>query len=637
MSDDLSGRDRESYLRLRRELARASGHEDALLELVRAEPDAAAAWLDQAKGELREALARGQLFEATRIGALIAGVLQAWEHEGRQVSSRGRPFAAALARLGEAIQQLLDCDYAAASSALAALVYDDDVDPTLRWAAALWRSRPAAEGGELDEALRLAGRALELAGALGQQARALTMAHVAELQTLAGQHDNARISLQIAQQCRELVEDPRGLSLLLLSRARLEAAAGQLTAASDFAAMARQADPRAPEPVLFLAEQALIAQDLDEAEWVLGLFEPVEPMPLEIIRAQHLVELARRDEVPEQAISAYCRLRAGPPGAERLAEIETLVRRAPYFVELQELLAWTHLKRGDVPRAAADFDALSRRDDLPRHVLTSVRLGLGCLANLNNRDRRTGARLQAIAAATVAPRPAAMTAPPRDRLSTPGGVPFGVVAGAAADAANEFEAVGSLPLDTTFVGPLARRLEQVLRGGAAAAAPPAAFTGTLDALGLPELLDFLRASRRTGTLVVSAAQGVGAVHLRWGMISGAVSPSSGSLGHRLVQRELIVPRQLATARRLQRRECPTELLGAILVRLGFVEAEAVRGVLEEQALEALVELIGWSGGCFAFDPDTQPEAARPLGPGDLALDTQALLLEALRRIDEAAR
>ncbi|MBK8480660.1 MAG: DUF4388 domain-containing protein [Proteobacteria bacterium] len=635
MNNELSGRNREAYLRLRRELSHASGAEGALIDLVHAEPDGAAGWVEQARAELREALARGRLVEATRIGDLIAAVFRVWEGEGKPLRSGSTRFIAGLGQLSEAIQRVLDCDYAAASTGLAALVYDDEVDPTLRWAAALWRSRPAAECGELDEALRLAARALETAEALGQQARALTMAHLAELQTLAGQHDLARSSLKHAQQCRELAEEPRALSLLLLSRARLEAAAGQQVAAADFAAMARQADPQAPEPVLFLAEQALIAEDLDEAEWVLGLFPHVEPMPLEIARAQHLVELARRDEVPEQAISAYCRLRGGPLGAERLAEIETLARRAPYFVELRELLAWTRLKRGDVQQAAQEFEALSGHDNLPPHVLTSVRLGLACLANLNNRERQTGIRLQAIASVTTLPARLGILAPARERSDTPAGVPAG--GALAGDAADEFEAAGSLPLDTTFVGPLARRLERVLRGGAAAAVRPAAFTGTLDALGLPELLDFLRVSRRTGTLVISASQGVGAIHLRAGMITGAVSPGSASLGHRLVQRELIAPRQLATARRLQRRECPNELLGVILVRQGVVEAEAVRAVLEEQALATLVELIGWTSGCFAFDPDPQALTPRPAVPSDLALDTQGLLLDALRLVDEAAR
>lgn len=633
MNDEAFRRAHEAYVQLRRALSRVQGDDDALAALVQAEPARAAGWVEQAKAELRETLARGRLLEAARTGGLIAAVLRTWEREGSPAATQSLGFVGALARLAEAIQLVLDCDYTAAAAALAALVYDDEVDPTLRWAAALWRSRPAAESGDFDEALRLAGRALEAASALGQQARALTMAHVAELQTLAGQHDQARISLQIAQQCRELAADPRALALLLLSRARLEVAAGNVAAAADYATMARQADPQAPEPVLFLAEQALVAQDLDEAEWVLGLFEQTEQAPLEIARARHLVALARAEEVPDQAIGAYCRLRSAAPGPERLAEIEALARRAPYFLEVQELLAWTHLRCGDAQRAAAEFDALSFRRDLPPHVLTSVRLGLGCLANLDNRGRRTGARLQAIAAATVAPMPAAR--PERERRTTPGGVRAD--GAPAPDAVNEFEPSSSLPLDTTFVGPMARRLEQALRGGASTALRPAAFTGTLDTLALPELLDFLRASRRTGTLVVSASEGVGAVHLRGGQVTGAASPGSTSLGRRLVQQALITPRQLAAARRHQRHEAPNELLGAILVQQGIVAVERVRGVLEQQAVETLVELIGWSAGCFAFEPDAEAAARPPASVGDLALDTQGLLLEALRRIDEAAR
>ena len=46
--------------------------------------------------------------------------------------------------------------------------------------------------------------------------------------------------------------------------------------------------------------------------------------------------------------------------------------------------------------------------------------------------------------------------------------------------------------------------------------PKAVFTGDLQLFAVPDLLDFLESSRRTGTLVITSEEGIGAVYLHQG-------------------------------------------------------------------------------------------------------------------------
>jgi tetratricopeptide (TPR) repeat protein len=173
------------------------------------------------------------------------------------------------------------------------------------------------------------------------------------------------------------------------------------------------------------------------------------------------------------------------------------------------------------------------------------------------------------------------------------------------------------------------------RGGSSArGAAKAAFTGDLQLLAVPDLLEFLKSSRRTGTLVVTSEAGIGAVNLKGGNITGAASPGSVNLGDILKRDGLVDEETLKGAAEAQS-DKPEQLLGSILVARGVVDAGQVRKALTQQVQSAIIEMLHWQSGRFAFEPETPTDDTD--GEIEIILDTQGVLLDALREFDEQNR
>jgi Flp pilus assembly protein TadD len=165
--------------------------------------------------------------------------------------------------------------------------------------------------------------------------------------------------------------------------------------------------------------------------------------------------------------------------------------------------------------------------------------------------------------------------------------------------------------------------------------PSGSITGDLEAFRLPDLLEFLRVQRSTGTLLLGARHGAGLLRLFEGELIGASAPATPRLGEILVREGSIDPSVLSSIVEQQRvserlREEP-ELLGTILLKKQIVGAERLHSAMMEQVLAALGEMMTWTSGQFAFHaraPGTRPS---------LSFDVQRLMLEAARRADEADR
>lgn len=156
---------------------------------------------------------------------------------------------------------------------------------------------------------------------------------------------------------------------------------------------------------------------------------------------------------------------------------------------------------------------------------------------------------------------------------------------------------------------------------------PGDFTGDLGLLPVPDLLEFLRNTRRTGVLVLGQGDRTGTICIREGMLGGASSPRFRHLGERLHEAGRISAEQLA----LMVPEEPAAAMGWVPV--AGVEESAVREALTQQIELAVGELVRWSEGMFSF----QPHRRCPRLGIDMTLDTQAVLLDAIRRLDEEAR
>lgn len=164
-------------------------------------------------------------------------------------------------------------------------------------------------------------------------------------------------------------------------------------------------------------------------------------------------------------------------------------------------------------------------------------------------------------------------------------------------------------------------------------------SGDLSAFALPELLEFLRLHRATGRLVLDTTGGAGVMLIRRGAITAASSPSTHALDQQLwiaAQQASPAMRDRALRRAAGVGEDDPEILARMLIAEGAISATDARLTLEAQARAALEDMLSWRAGRFTFRRLDDAQAAALPEPL-LDLDPQQVLLEVLRRRDEAGR
>ncbi|HEX4430171.1 MAG TPA: DUF4388 domain-containing protein [Frankiaceae bacterium] len=133
--------------------------------------------------------------------------------------------------------------------------------------------------------------------------------------------------------------------------------------------------------------------------------------------------------------------------------------------------------------------------------------------------------------------------------------------------------------------------------------------GSLDDFGLPDVLQLLAGTRKTGALHLQASEEdrKGVIRLGGGAIDAACSDLRRQvLARRLVGAGLVSDDALSGAADDVRAGAPS-LLRALLDRSGLA-SEEVNHVAADQATDAVCELLRWSAGTFSFmvgedDPD----------------------------------
>lgn len=158
------------------------------------------------------------------------------------------------------------------------------------------------------------------------------------------------------------------------------------------------------------------------------------------------------------------------------------------------------------------------------------------------------------------------------------------------------------------------------------------FTGDLEEFCLPDLLEFLRNSHRSGLLMCTTIAGVGTIQLSRGMIISAESPNALNLReYFLNSADVPLDRRRALA------ELPAESFnddaidGALLAR-DLVPPDDMERARVLRIYSAFREMIRWTVGRFSFDPGV----AVVTNPG-LALSAQTILMHIYQEQDEKAR
>jgi Domain of unknown function (DUF4388) len=150
--------------------------------------------------------------------------------------------------------------------------------------------------------------------------------------------------------------------------------------------------------------------------------------------------------------------------------------------------------------------------------------------------------------------------------------------------------------------------------------------GTLDAFGLPDILQLLAFTRKTGALQLSAAPAAGVVRVREGAICGASSDVTRQvLARRVVGAGLVGDDALQAA--VGAAASGTTGVVAALLADGALSVEQVLPLATEQTVDAVGELLRWTGGEFSFVVDAPDPEALPL-----QLSVEDVVAEGKRRL-----
>jgi len=167
-------------------------------------------------------------------------------------------------------------------------------------------------------------------------------------------------------------------------------------------------------------------------------------------------------------------------------------------------------------------------------------------------------------------------------------------------------------------------------------------SGNLEDVSVADALQFIHLGGRTGTLSLVNGETSAGIGFHQGRIVNAWGPGTKKLGELLVDDGAIDRSTLANALRQQEQEQPRRSLGQILIAEHGLSEERMYRVVEQQIEKTVYELVTWKNGTFHFAlDDLRPIDDISVYPGDIVgrlhLDTQMVLLDALRLFDEKNR
>ncbi|RMG74843.1 MAG: DUF4388 domain-containing protein [Nitrospirae bacterium] len=158
-----------------------------------------------------------------------------------------------------------------------------------------------------------------------------------------------------------------------------------------------------------------------------------------------------------------------------------------------------------------------------------------------------------------------------------------------------------------------------------------ALEGSIKEFGLADILQLIYFQKKTGTLRVEGPFDTVSIYFRDGNIVGSKSnkrPEALRVGRILVKKGYITEEMLSEALKEHRQR--NIRLGDVLLEKQLVDIEVLRETLTRQVTDQIVHLFSWKEGSYVF----RPGEIRADSKLELSLDTQHLLMEGLRIVDE---
>ncbi|MGD8897765.1 MAG: DUF4388 domain-containing protein [Acidobacteriota bacterium] len=166
------------------------------------------------------------------------------------------------------------------------------------------------------------------------------------------------------------------------------------------------------------------------------------------------------------------------------------------------------------------------------------------------------------------------------------------------------------------------------------------FSGRLETLELPALLQTLGAGNSTGRLTLTRLDQHAVIVLREGrVVYGGGGARSETLAGRLLRQGLVGEANLVAALEAQHDGGEFRPLGDVLAEMGVLAEGTLESVVRQRLQELIAELLGWDGGYFRFEP-TPPQGELEVDLGDFVVPDgvapMELLMHAMTTIEGAA-
>lgn len=170
-------------------------------------------------------------------------------------------------------------------------------------------------------------------------------------------------------------------------------------------------------------------------------------------------------------------------------------------------------------------------------------------------------------------------------------------------------------------------------------APSLLLSGRLEAIPLADVVQVLAHAGRDGVLVAESEdpRARGEIELIQGRVVRAeAKPAPRRLGTILVHRGTVDIDTLDRALLRQSSAAPWKPIGTVLLEMGALDAQELARGLEEQIEAAVAEILAWNRGVFRFRGWGAEERTGLAHEVGVALDAHELVLESVRRWDEAS-
>lgn len=167
-------------------------------------------------------------------------------------------------------------------------------------------------------------------------------------------------------------------------------------------------------------------------------------------------------------------------------------------------------------------------------------------------------------------------------------------------------------------------------------------SGDLGDVQVAEVMQFIHLGGRSGTLAIESPSGQAEIGFYRGQVVSARTAGAERLGELLLASGAIAAGVLDEALRRQAIERPRRPLGQLLVAMGALTVEALYRALADHVATAVQLVVTWDKGRFHFRADDlRMIDDLAVSPAELVahvdLNTQMILLEALRLFDERSR